>query len=52
MRRRRPWAIRWHRNGLTPPPGEDRCLTKEKAAWANKSLCLKWWAEVRVGDSQ
>jgi len=32
MGRRRPFAIRWHRKGLTPAPGEDRRLTKEKIA--------------------
>jgi len=42
MGRRRPLAIRWHRKGLTPAPGEDRRLTKEKIAWARDSLCLKW----------
>ena len=41
MGRRRPLAMRWHRKGLTPAPGEDKRLTKEKIAWARESLCLK-----------
>ena len=32
MERRRPLAMRWQRKGLTPAPGEDRRLTKEKMA--------------------
>jgi len=32
MGRRRPVAIRWHRKGRTPAPGEERRLTKEKIA--------------------
>ena len=32
---RRPWAMRWQRKALTPAPGEDRRLTKEKALWAS-----------------
>ena len=32
MGRRRLLAMRWHRKGLTPAPGEDRRLTKEKTA--------------------
>jgi len=43
MGRRRPLAMRWQRKGLTPAPGEDRRLKKEKIAWAKDSLCLKWW---------
>ena len=49
MGRRRPLAIRCQRKGLTPAPGEDRRLTKEKMAWARDSLCLKWWVVVRAG---
>jgi len=41
MGRRRPLATGWHRKGLTPAPGEDRRLTKEKIAWARDNLCLK-----------
>ena len=50
--RRRPLAMRWHRKGLIPAPGEDRTLTKEKTAWARESLCLKWWVAVRAGVNQ
>jgi len=32
--------MRWQRKGLTPAPGEESRLTKEKMAWANESLCL------------
>jgi len=39
--RRRLLAMRWHRKGLTPAPGEDKRLTKEKIAWAKDNLCLK-----------
>jgi len=52
MGKRRPLAIRWHRKGLTPAPGEDRRLTKEKMAWARESLCLKWWVVVRAAVNQ
>jgi len=52
MGRRRPWEIWWHRKGLTPAPGEERRLTKEKMAWASESLCLKWWVVVRAGVNQ
>ena len=41
--------MRWQRKGQMPLPGEDRRLTKEKTAWANESLCLKWCMEVRTG---
>jgi len=49
MGRRRPLAMWWHRKGLTPAPGEDRRLTKEKIAWAKDSLCLKWGVVLRAG---
>jgi len=52
MGRRGPLAIRWHRKGLTPTPGEDRRLTKEKIACAQDSLCLKWWVVLRAGVNQ
>jgi len=52
MGRRRPLAIRWHRKSLTPAPGEDRRLTKEKIAWAKDSQCLKWWVVLRAGVNQ
>jgi len=32
MGRKRPCAMRWHKRGLSPAPGEDRRLTKEKIA--------------------
>jgi len=32
--------MRWHRKGLTPAPGEERRLTKEKIPWASETLCL------------
>ena len=48
MWRRRPLATRWQKNGLTPAPGEDRRLTKEKMAWARDNLCMKWWVVVRA----
>ena len=32
MGRRRPCAMRWLRKGLTPAPGEESLLTKEKLA--------------------
>jgi len=35
-----------------PAPGEARCLTNEKTAWAKESLCLKWWVVVRAGVNQ
>lgn len=44
--------MRCLRNSLTPASGEDRCLTKEKAAWASQSVCLKWWVELKAGVSQ
>jgi len=44
--------MRWHRKGLTPAPGEDKRLTKEKIAWAKESLCLKWWVVLRAGVNQ
>ena len=47
----RPVAIRWHRKGSPPAPGEERRLT-EKMAWARKSLCLKWCVEDRAGVNQ
>jgi len=49
MGRMRPLAMRCHRKGLTPAPGEDRRLTKDKIAWARDSLCLKWWVLLRPG---
>ena len=52
MGRRMPLAMRWHRKGLTPAPGEDSCLTKEKIAWTKDSLCLKWWVVLRAGVNQ
>jgi len=52
MGRRRPLAMRWHRKGVTPAPGEDRRLTKERIAWAKDSLCLKCWVVLRVGVNQ
>jgi len=33
MGRRRPWATRWQRKGLTCGLREDRRWRKEKAAW-------------------
>jgi len=42
MGRMRQLAMRWHRKGLTPAPGEDRLLTKEKLPWVRDTLCLKW----------
>jgi len=44
--------MRWHRKALMPVPGEDSRLTKEKAAWASESRCLKWWVEGRAGVNQ
>jgi len=44
--------MQWHSKRLTPAPGEDRRLTKEKMAWAKDRLCLKWWVEVRAGVNQ
>ena len=44
--------MRWHRKGLMLALGKDSCLTNEKAAWANESLCLKWCVEVRARDSK
>jgi len=44
--------MRWQRKGLTPAPGKERCLTKEKIAWASESLCLEWWAMLKVGVNQ
>jgi len=41
MGRKMPWEIQWQRKGLTPAPGEDKCLTKEMAAQDTESLCLK-----------
>jgi len=35
-----------------PPPEEERRLTKEKIAWANESLCLKWWTVLKAGVNQ
>jgi len=52
MGRRRPVAMRWHRKGLTPAPGEDRRLTKEEMVWATCSLCLKWCVVLRAGVNQ
>jgi len=52
MGRRRPLAMRWHRKGLTPAPGEDRGLKKEKIAWAKDRLCLKWRVVLRAGGNQ
>jgi len=52
MGRRRPLAMRWHRKGLTPAPGEDRRLTKEKIACVRDSLYLKWWVVLRAGVNQ
>jgi len=52
MGRRRPLAIKWHRKGLMPGPRENRCLTKEKIAWAKDSLCLKWGVVLRAGVNQ
>ena len=45
-------AMRWHRKGRLPAPGENRRLTKEKTAWARDNLCLKWWVEERAGVNQ
>jgi len=36
----------------TPAPGQERCLTKQKKAWARDSLCLKCCLEVRAGVNQ
>jgi len=44
--------MRWQKKGLTPAPGEDRRLTKEKMAWAKDSLCLKWWEVLGAGVNQ
>ena len=33
-------------------PGEERHLTKAKAALASQSQWLKWCEELREGDSQ
>ena len=44
--------MRWHRKGRTPAPGEERCLTKQKMAWARDSLCLKWCVGERAGVNQ
>jgi len=52
MGRRRPLPMRWHRDGLTPAPGEDRRLTTEKIAWAKDSLCLNWWVVLTAGVNQ
>ena len=52
MGRMRPWAIRWHRQGLTPAYGKDRRLTKDKMARARESLCLKLGVQVRAGVNQ
>jgi len=52
MGRRRPLAMRWHREGLTPAPAQDKRLIKEKIAWAKDSLCLKWWVVLRAGVNQ
>jgi len=52
MGQRRPVAMRWHRKGFTPAPGEERRLTKEKTAWASESLCLKWCVGERAGVNQ
>ena len=41
MGRRRPCAMRWLRKGLTPAPGEESLLTKEKLAWAKETLWEK-----------
>ena len=49
---RRPVAMRWHRKGHTPAPGEERRLMKQKMAWARESLCLKWCVGERVGVNQ
>jgi len=32
--------MRWQRKGLTPAPGEERHLTKEKMTGVSESLCL------------
>ena len=52
MGRRRPCAMRWLRKGLTPAPGEDSLLTKEKLAWARETLCEKWCWEFSAGESK
>jgi len=33
-------AMRWQRKRLTPAPGEERRLTKEKMVRASETLCL------------
>ena len=52
MGRRRPCAIRWLRKGLTPAPGKESLLTKEKLAWASETLWAKWCWEFSAGESQ
>ena len=52
MGRSRARAMRWHRKGRTLAPGGERCLTKEKIAWARDSRCLKWCVDVRAGVNQ
>ena len=52
MGRKRPCAMRWLRKGLTPAPGEESLLTKEKLAWASETLWAKWWWELSAGESQ
>jgi len=44
--------MRWQGKGVTPAPGEDMRLTKEKIAWARDSLSLKWWVVERAGVNQ
>ena len=50
--RRSPSAMRWLRKGLTPAPGEESLLTKEKLAWASETLWAKWCWEFSAGESQ
>ena len=52
MWRRRLLAMQRHREGLTPAPGEDRRLTKEKMAWVKDNMCLKWCVVLRAGVNQ
>ena len=45
-------AIQCHKKGMTPAPGEEMRLMKERTAWARESLCLKWWVVVLAGVNQ
>ena len=45
-------ATRWARNGLVPPPREERRFMKKKEALARARRGFKWWEVFRAGDSQ